>query len=226
MYIVGNNNEKYIYNVDFEYELQSWLKDTKFYYTDSLYQEYGEAIIVGLSYTCFSMNNPVSDYDYGIIRGSVFEKTEETKFNVTVNLNYNGRIVRTLETVNGDFLFSNLNKEIQYDIEFIDTSNKYNPKLLKSLTPEFDIEQPAKLIKFYDAVVIDNFEYYFGVYSLGEPQITLQNAPSTFVVEKISDDIYKIKGKNNNAVINFTIRLDDYREGGKLVSDELIVKSK
>lgn len=68
-------------------------------------------------------------------------------------------------------------------------------------------------------------DYYFGIYAQGEPTITLQNAPSTFSVVKVSDDIYKIVGANNNAKIDCSIRLDDYRESGLKIAT-LDLKSK
>lgn len=226
MYVIGSNNtNNFKYKVDFEYELQTWLKDTKLYYTDSLYQEYGEAFVIGLTNTCYSMNKSNKEYGYGIFKGNVFEKTEETKYNVQVNLNYKGQIVDTLNTVNGSFEFSNLNSELKYDLEFIDTTNKYNPKMLKDITPELDIDQDPKIIIFFQPVVGQTMDYYFGIYAQGEATVNLQNAPTSYILEKVSNEIYRVRGANNNADINFAIRLDDYRNNGvKTVIQELKAK--
>lgn len=215
MYVVGNNNEKYIYNVDFNYELQSWMNDTKLYYTDSIFQDRDDAFIIGLSYTCYTMNKAQVDNNFGVISGTVFEKTEATKYEALVKIKYNGSEVASEQTVNGEFSFNKLNKDLKYNIEFIDTTNKYTSKLLTEIQPVFDESQNPQIVTFFKPVATTKLEYYFGVHAYGEEvNVSLIGAPTLSIV-KISDDIYKVVGANSGSTVEFTIQLDDIRNGTK-----------
>lgn len=207
------NTEQIYYSVDYKYELKSWLEQTKFYGADPVI-DMGQAYILGLSYTNQTLYDLKKSYNYGSFSGAIFEKDEENIYNAKVQVNYNGNLVDELNTTNGLFSFSNLNKDLTYELKFIDTTNKYNSKSI-NLQPELDSNQDSHIF-LYDTVRTkgDTISVYFEIYALGTPQVTLERAPTSYLLTKISDTIYSVTGNNDNKDIDFDIRLDDYRTDG------------
>ena len=143
-----SNLDKLYYSVEYIPKLSDRLSDKLYYDAEVRELDFsfvGE--IIGLTNTFFTMKDTSMEYGFGILKGSVFEKTEETKYNVKVNLKYNNLIVQSVETLNGDFIFTNVNPSLKYDIDFIDETGKYLSKSV-SITPELDIEQNPKIIMF------------------------------------------------------------------------------
>lgn len=210
-----SNLDKLYYSVEYIPKLSDRLSDKLYYDAEVRELDFsfvGE--IIGLTNTFFTMKDTSMEYGFGILKGSVFEKTEETKYNVKVNLKYNNLIVQSVETLNGDFIFTNVNPSLKYDIDFIDETGKYLSKSV-SITPELDIEQNPKIIMFDKLEFLsENINIYFGIYTQGEPQVSLSRAPSTLSVSKVNETTYLISGAVSNKNLDFDILLDDYRDSG------------
>lgn len=207
--------DKLYYSVEYIPKLSNRLSDKLYYDADvSILDLSVEGTIVDLTGTSFTMKETTKEYGYGLLKGSVFEKTEETKYNVKVNLKYNNKIIQSIKTTDGDFIFENVNPALQYDIDFIDETGKYLSKSV-SITPELDLEQNPKIFMFDELKLLsDNINLYFGIYALGDPQVSLSRAPSTLTVSKINETTYLISGPISNKNLDFDILLDDYRESG------------
>lgn len=210
-----SNLDKLYYSVEYIPKLSDRLSDKLYYDAEVRELDFsfvGE--IIGLTNTFFTMKDTSMEYGFGILKGSVFEKTEETKYNVKVNLKYNNSIVQSVETLNGDFIFTNVNPSLKYDIDFIDETGKYLSKSV-SIIPELDIEQNPKIIMFDKLEFLsENINIYFGIYTQGEPQVSLSRAPSTLSVSKVNETTYLISGAVSNKNLDFDILLDDYRDSG------------
>lgn len=218
------NIEKTFFTVDYEYNVPKWIEETRFYYADST-PNIGDVIIIGISNTCYQFKNPLYN-NHGIFEGSVFEKAEPTKYDVTVNLVYKGSKIKSMQTTNGDFKFIGINKELEYTMEFIDNTNKYNPKMLKDIIPGVDDSQPPEVQLFFKLVTGDKIDYYFGIHYQGVPTVSLIGAPPSFNLMKISDSIYRVVGSVPiNTKPSFTIQLDDLRDIGKVTSTKEVKNS-
>lgn len=208
------NLEPVLYSVDYNFELKKWLEESYFFSSESLL-EYVDAVILGYSFTTHTFIETKTTNKYGNFYGNVFEIEESTKYNVEVNLKYNGAILETINTNDGEFRFNNLNPQIKYDLEFNDLTNKYSSKLLNKIQPDIDINQdPVIYIIDNCRALSEKFYITFGIIVLGEPQVNLARAPANFKIDKINDTTYSVSGPNINKDFDFDILLDDYRDGG------------
>ena len=85
-----SNLDKLYYSVEYIPKLSDRLSDKLYYDAEVRELDFsfvGE--IIGLTNTFFTMKDTSMEYGFGTLKGSVFEKTEETKYNVKVNLKYN-----------------------------------------------------------------------------------------------------------------------------------------
>lgn len=207
--------DKLYYSVEYIPKLSERVADKLYYESDIKVLDLSyDGTIIDLTDTSFTMKDTSKEYGYGVLKGSVFEKTEETKYNVKVNLKYNTKIIQNVETSDGDFIFTNVNPSLEYELEFIDESGKYLSKTVY-IKPDLDFEQEPKIF-MYDELgfLSDNINIYFGIYTQGEPQVSLSRAPSTLSVSKVNETTYLISGSVSNKNLDFDILLDDYRDSG------------
>lgn len=167
-------------------------------------------------------------YNYASFAGTCYEKNEEKRYNVDVRVyDKSNNLISTLVTNNGEFKFINLNKDIFYNIEFQDNSNKYLGKKIYSIKPETDIIQPCAIVLMdykKDITVGSTYKAIFKTYGIGSKGVSSTNKPAWLTIDQINSDFYSIYGTipSGTTNVNYTIRLSDSRTNGEYTSDVII----
>lgn len=128
----------------------------------------------------------------------------------------NDRYIKIEEAVseNGKASFTNLIKGYTYYIKAIDTSGKYQSKMVQYIPTEYDNTQEPKLLVSYKDLSYEKFQYYFiTANTLGEKYVYLENNSDHIKLEKLDDKRYKISlTEVKNRADEFDLVYEEYRD--------------
>lgn len=160
-------------------------------------------------------------YLYSSVKLESFENidaTQKDSYPIKYELLYrsNDRYIKIEEAVseNGKASFTNLIKGYTYYIKAIDTSGKYQSKMVSYIPTEYDNTQEPQLLVSYKDLSYEKFQYYFITANvLGDKYVYLENNSDHIKLEKLDDKRYKISlTEVKNRADEFDLVYEEYRD--------------
>lgn len=162
----------------------------------------------------------------GCFSGQINLNDTNTPYSGTIRVydsNTRVQLTEVQSDENGLFKISDLNKELQYDVECIPSeSTKYQAKRLKNTTPNIDESiNPSITVLSESAYIHDQYNCIIKVDNIQGNATILLSLPF-LQVENIRDDIYKIYGVPESGIFEYNINVTDIRTNSTIFVDKLV----